>query len=256
MNSNFYTKAVVVFAVLTGFAGWGAAQTVKEMKPALDRAAVQAEKKHRMQTSVVNLNFRWEKEVYLSDFVSRRRPGFKDTFIQRKQKNTSCRGVLVEGGRRVLTPVQCAQAPEGFTLKSVTLLFSNGQKGLGSKRTVSMNGELAEIWVSPQVTKGLKGVPLATVAPGESLADAFGNSVLDELLQFFISRGVVSGRANRITGTKNTLQVGDPFFYQGKVVALVREVPSRLPVSFWGGVSEKPLTLLRTQHQKGLFAFR
>ena len=256
MKSKIYIHSLVISVAMLGLFGRGTAQTTENLKPAVERAAISAEKKHRMQSAVVDLNFQWGKDVYLSDMVSRRRPGFKDVMVRKEQKNTFCRGVLTAGNRRVLTPSRCAQAPEGFSLKEVRLSFANGRKGIGTPESVNVNGEVAEVLVSSQLTAGLHGVYLGAVPPGKTLADTFGREILDELLQFFISRGVVSARANRIVGMKNTLQVGDPFFYQGKLVALVREVPSRLPVSFWGGVSEKPLVLLRTQHQNGLFASR
>ena len=254
MNRHFYMTGLLAFTFLWG--GWNAAQAQDGLKPALERAAIKAEQKHRLQTAVAEVQVRWEKAVYLSDWVARRRTGFKDTLLKKERQTTVCRGVLAEGEPRVLTPASCLDAPKGFTLQALTVSFANGQKETLSQQQVTRRGGLAVLAVSSQVTRGLKGAPLAAIAPGKTLAETFGNGVLDELLQFFINRGVVSARANRLTGTKNTLRVGEPFFYRGKLVALVNQVPRRLPVSFWGGVSEEPLVLVRVKDTQALYTNR
>ena len=256
MKYNAYIKLLGAFFLAVGFTKVGYTQESASFAPAISRAVFKASQEHRLKSAVVDLEFLWSKKVYLSDMVSRRRTGWKDTLIEVKQENTRCRGVLVEGTQRVLTPAVCAKAPAGFSLQSVRLRFANGSQGTGNQNSVSVKGDFAEILVSKKLTAGITGVSLAEVPEGQTLAETFGSGILDELLQFFVSRGVVSRRANRITGVKNTLQVGDPFFYNGELVALVREVPAQLPVSFWGGVSEKGLALLRAQHKKELFAER
>lgn len=256
MENKIYITSLVILVAMFGLFGRVTAQTTENLKPAVERAVISAEKKHRMQSAVVDLIFQWEKAVYLSDMVSRRRPGFKDALIQSKQKATSCRGVLAEGERRVLVPAACLQAADGFSLKGVRLTFSNGKRGKGTEKSVFVYGDLAEIRVSARLTEGLTGVPLGSVPHGQTLAETFGNDILDELLHFFVSRGVVSNRANRITGTENKLQVGDPFFYGGKLVALVQEVPARLPISPSGRIAETSFSLVRDEHKRELLSLR
>ena len=222
----------------------------------VERAVFQAEQDHRLQAAVADLDFRWERSIYLSDMISRRRPGFKEVRLAVRQKQTHCRGVLAADRRRVLTVASCAKAPNGFSLKEVRISFSNGTSGTARADAVRVNDGLAEITAADSWAKGLKGAPVGTVPAGQTMAEAFGADISDRLLQFFIRRGVISARASRLTGVKNTLEVGEPFFYQGKMVALVSQVPGRLPVSRWGNVSEKHFLLLREHALNGLLANR
>ena len=121
--------------------------------------------------------------------------------------------------------------------------FANGKKGAETEKSVSVNGKFARVDVSAALTEGLETAQPAGVPAGRSLKETFGGGIAGELYGFFMDRGVVSKRANRITGVKNTLKVGEPFFYEGKLLALVSDVPSRLPVSFFGGVSEDALAV-------------
>ncbi len=247
-------KTLLAACLAAGACGALSAQTPAGVQPALERAALQARQNYRQFRPVAEISFEWTKPVYLSDMVHRRRPGFRETLIDVKHKTTHCRGVLGEGTSRVFTPSVCLRAPKGYTLKQMRLRFANGKTGTGSARSVQVKGDLAEIVVSADLTEGIKGAPLAAVAEGKTLREAYGAGVQNALVQFFMSRGVISARSSRLTGVKNTLRVGDPFYYNGKLVALVNRVPSRLPVSLWGGVSEDGLSLVRVQHGGGLLA--
>lgn len=225
----------------------GFAQTQKEdLGPAVRRSVAKAEKTSRQnKTAAVSLNFEWEKKIYLFDMVRRRRPGVQNTLVNVEKKSTQCKGVLLAGVNRVATPASCAKGKKGFELKRVNLSFANGKKGVSAANSVSVDGEIAQIAVSSALTQGLEGARAAAVPQGQSLKETFGDGVSHELALFFASRGVVSARANRLSGMKRTLKVGDPFFYQGKLVALVSDVPARLPVSLFGGVSEDSLAVFR-----------
>lgn len=237
--------------ILTGVAllaaGSALAQTdANGLNKALARENLKAQKNHsaarQNKSAVVSLSFDWEKPVYLSDMVRRRRAGFKDTLVSVKRKTTRCKGVLLERDLAV-TPARCARGKDGFKLKQVNLSFANGKKGVEAGQSVCVKGKFAQIRVAPALTEGLNGVQPAGVPDGRSLKETFGSGISGELYGFFMDRGVVSQRAGRLTGVKNTLQMGEPFFYEGKLLALVSEVPSRLPVSLFGGVSEDALAV-------------
>lgn len=238
---------VLLAAGLAGVWSLGFAQTQKEeLGPAVRRSVAKAEKTSRQNKAAeVSLSFDWEKKVYLSDMVRRRRPGFKDVLVKVEHKSTQCKGVLLSGANRVVTPASCAKSKKDFELKQVRLAFANGKKGVASAGSVTVDGDFAQIAASSALTQGLEGARVAAVPEGQSLKETFGDGVSRELFQFFVSRGVVSARAGRLSGTKKTLKVGDPFFYQGKLVALVSNVPNRLPVSLFGGVSEDSLAVFR-----------
>lgn len=241
MNTTNYTK--IFFSILLGVgachSAW--AQTSPQIEPALSRVALSAKRAYQQEQAVAVVSLDWEKPVYLSDKVHRRRPGFHDVLLKTDRQTTTCKGALAAGTHRVVMPASCAEAPDGFSLKTVRVQLANGKQGRGSAGSVAIRGNFASVLVSAQLTAGIKGVPVAAVPQGNSLYETFGRGVQQELLQFFVERGVVSPRASRLTGVKNTLQKGEPFFYQGQLVALVEKVPSRLPVSAWGGVSEDSL---------------
>ena len=254
MKRNQCIKMLFAAAAICA-AGNVSAQESAGMLPALTRQVVAAEKLHRQEQAAATLVFEWEKPVYLSDTVRRpRRPGFRDVLVKTERQTTACRGVLLAGENRILTTASCAQAPSGFSLKKVRVQLANGRRGSGLAGSVSINGNFAGVAVSSRLTEGLQGVPVAAVPEGETLYEVFGKGVQQKLLEFFVNRGVVSPRASRLAGVKNTLQKGEPFFYQGKVVALVNEVPRRLPVSFWGGVSEEHLAVFHTGIHDNLLA--
>lgn len=247
---------LLLAAGLAGVWSLGFAQAPqKDLGPAVRRSVAKAEKtSRRAKAAAVSLNFDWEKKVYLFDMVHRRRPGVKNVLVNVEKKSTQCQGVLLAGTNRVVTPVSCAKGKKGFELKRVNLAFANGQKGTGTAGAVSVNGDFAFVAVSSALTRGIEGAQVAAVPEGQSLKETFGDGVSRELALFFINRGVVSARANRLSGAKKTLKVGDPFFYQGKLVALVSDVPSRLPVSLFGGVSEDSLAVFRIGSAAGLIA--
>lgn len=236
-----YAIWLFVFALLAGGNVPSRAQTAS----ALAREAQQAQQAHRREQALARVTFEWEKPVYLSDKTHRRRAGFKDVLLKTEYSRTHCPGVLVAGTHRVFTVASCAQAPDNFALKSVRVQLANGRQGMGGAGSVAVHGDFAGVVVSDQLTAGVHGVTLGTVPEGKSLYDTFGPKVQQQLLEFFMERGVISARASRLAGIKNTLQKGEPFFYRGQLVALVKEVPSRLPVSFWGGLSEDSLAVFR-----------
>ena len=180
-------KIVMWLFVLALVAG-GYAPAQAQTAPALTRAAQQAQQTHRQKQALARVTFEWEKPVYLSDKIHRRRAGFKDVLLKTARKNTRCPGVLVAGTHRVFTVASCAQAPAGFTLQGVRVQLANGRQGVGGAGSVAVHGDFAGVLVSDQLTAGLRGVALGTVPEGESLYDTFGAKVQQKLLEFLYQK--------------------------------------------------------------------
>ncbi len=196
------------------------------------------------KSSRAQLTFEWKKELWLSDMVHRRRPGFKDVVVKVENKTTECAGVLLNNSR-VATPASCAKGKDGYKLAKVTVTLSNGKRGFGTQNSVVTKGDIAQVRLQSSLTQGLTGADVSFVMGKTSLQDAYGEHVSSALTQFLLSHGVVSARASRLSGRKNTLKKGEPFFLNGKLVALVNNVPHRLPVSLFGGLSEDFLAVFR-----------
>ena len=223
----------------------GGAYAAAVEEPSLARALVQAQQEYRQRAVTAELSFGWKKNVYVSDLVHRHRPGFQDVLVRVQRKTTSCRGVWVAAAGRVWVPRTCVQAPRGYSLERVKVTFANGRSGTGTAQSVAVKGELGEVRVAADLTRQLPSVPVVRVPAGKTLKDVLGGGVDRALMDFYLSRGVLSPRANRLMGTKNTLRLGEPFFYRGQLVGLVKQVPRRLPVSVWGGLSHRQLVLFR-----------
>lgn len=234
-------KMLAVAFVLGAFGVAQAAQPSAELNKKIMRKAAQAEKTQRLQSAVVDLTFSFEKETRMRDVMMRPARVRQNPVVRVEKKTKSCRGVLLNTSQ-VATVAGCAQEDD-FTLKQVSLLFSNGKKGTGSKAAVSLQNGLAKISVPKTLWQGLEPATVRWALQGSSLAKlAQGAEVA--LFSFFVNHGVVSPRSNRLHGNKVTMKMGQPFFFNGKVAALVKYVPSRLPVSFWGaGLSEDSLQL-------------
>ena len=239
-------RRTVVLVACMLFAGGLYAQE-NSQRQYLANALVRASKKAQQNKyAQVNLSFEWEKKIWLSDMVHRRRPGFRDVVLQVEKDSKRCMGVLLAGQQRVVTAASCAQGKKGFELKEISLGFANGKKGNISADFVQIKQGVAHVTVSRELTEGIEGAAFEQVPQGHSLREYFGSSVLTELSQFFISKGVLSPKARGFNRERLTLKQGEPFFYRGKVVALVNSVPTRLPIAFPGRISEENLVLLRS----------
>ena len=207
-----------------------------------------SQKAHRHKLALVELEFRFIKEMYYERNV-RFHPGEKIKILTDVQHQTRrCRGVLLDDLTWVLTPATCVAEKSGFELKKVKLALANGKKGCGSKTTVQVSGEISRVRVASELVSGLVGVPAASISPTKTLREVYGSDLSLQLMDFLITGGVFSPRAARWSPNpqKPRLQVGDPFFYQGKLVALVRRVPVKIPWDLFSGVNEDFLSVLRT----------
>jgi len=197
-------------------------------------------------TSEVNITVDWQKPVRMRDLMSRPPRGGADgdMVIRYDTKTLSCKGMLTDTGR-VVMPAVCVQN-EYFTLTGVTLSFSNGQKLTGDQNSLSIKEELAYIPVSADVTRGLTGVPLARIPAGKTLHETFGKKVSFFLLNFFQTHGIRSrARRTGVVMPKPNLQIGDAVMLDGRLVALIKEVPHVYSAGFSGIAPEFPLAIVR-----------
>lgn len=195
-------------------------------------------------SSRVHMDVKWEKKesyrVYKSRVFHRR----YDTKYRIFSKNTQCVGVLLNNGY-VVTSSTCVHRHSGFKVKEVVLSFSNGKNVTVKGREMRVKDGIAQVKVDSSFTQGIAGVEVVSLQEGMTLQDVYGNEVAVGLQGFLVSRGVVSPRAARMTGRKPNLKLGEPFFWKGKLVAVFNSVPRRLPVSFFGQISEDFLSVFR-----------
>lgn len=238
-----YTKALVL-AILLGTALPGFSQKA-DVKTSLERQALQAV---AQQQATVQISTTLQKAQTMRDLMCRPLRGCKDQVVRYITKTRQCQGILAQGTNRVYVPASCVEK-EGFRLTSMQLVFANGRKAVGTQHLVNVVDDIAFIPVEQSLIQGLRGLPVNSIPRGKTLRETFGNKIENFLLSFFHSRGVNDGQrywALRHPGSKVNVKIGEPVVYQGKVVALVREVPHMFHRGFWGNVSEEPLALIRS----------
>lgn len=199
---------------------------------------------HLAHMARVEIGVKWKKnEAYR---VRRRtsRGSVAETKFRTFYKNTSCVGVLLNNGY-VVTASACVHHHDGFVADELTLSFSNGKQEIVKGRKVRVKGDIAHIHVEDSVTQGVVGMEVGCVQEGVSLQDVYGKEFTSSLQQFLVARGVDSPRAARMSGHTTDLMLGEPFIWKGKVVALFNSVPSHLPVSLFGQISEDYLSVFR-----------
>ncbi len=211
----------------------------------LQRAAAAAQNQWESSALVTAV---FQKPVKMSDVMCRPTRGCKDQVISYEKKTNTCRGTLAQSGKRVYMTADCVTA-SGYTLSSISLQFANGKVAKGTEKAVVVAEDTAYALVKEDVTRGLRGLAFASIPKGQSLQETFGEKMTRFLVDFFRQKGVSSRRMCRIGGSmskgKARLRVGEPVIYQGKVVALVKDVPSRFPRLF-GKVSENALAVIRS----------
>jgi len=230
-------SVVVMFSLLLAAAAPAFCQT--QMRARVQRKASDAQ---LARAARVKLTFEFQKDVRLSDYVHRRRPGFRNVVVKTEKKQKQCLGVLLADSR-VVTLAECAKE-EDFELARVRLVFSNGKTGVGKAGSVSVNEGIAHVRVADSLTQGIRGLEAAYLPEEKSLQDVYGSELGTELQFFLASRGVLTGRPRVGGSPKVSLQKGEPFIWKGKVVALFNHVPKRLPVALFGQISEKFLSVL------------
>ncbi len=214
----------------------------RPIRAQVQRTVAQAQLVHG---SRVEIKFNWKKQNFLHRRVRFHRGQTLHLPYPAQYKTTRCAGVLLSGSR-VATAVSCLHDAKGFKLQQITLSFSNGKEARIAADQVVVNGDIAQIAVDPVLTRGLAGAETAAVSAGRSLQDVYGKEFASALQNFLISHGVVSARAARMTGRKASIEKGEPFFFNGKLVAVFNSVPTRLPVALFGQISEDFLAVFRS----------
>ena len=186
-------------------------------------------------------------EKLLKDYMMRhpRHPARSRQVISVHVAQKKCVGTLVSNGTRVVTPEVCVSKGD-YTLEKMVVRFSNGQKMTLDASDVSVKEDVAWLRVDPIYTKELAPANFLPVAQGKSLQDVFGADMTDHLKRFFHARGVVERRrcrVGRIYG-RPRLKVGEPLFYNGELVALVKQ-SVRTYGGLFGGVSESAFAIIR-----------
>lgn len=221
------------------------AQLSTRVERVVSAAQTQAQ---QLQQAAVTVTATLKKPVKMSDMMCRPVRGCKDQIISYETKTNTCRGTLEQGGQRVYVTADCVSKKD-YALSSVKLQFSNGKVAMGTGRAVSVKEDVAYVAVKKDVTRGLHGLAFSKIPKGQSLQKTFGNQIEDFLLSFFRQKGVPSRGRCRIGGNpyrrSTTVKVGEPVIYRGKVIALVRQIPSFFRRGIFGGVSESPLAIIR-----------
>ena len=194
----------------------------------------------------VLITVNWEKPVRLRDVMSRppRMGANKNMILRYDKKTTSCKGILTNTGK-VVTPAVCVQ-DDDFTLKKLTMQFSNGNKEEGNSHSFFIKEDVAFVRVSAESVHGLAGIPVAKIPFGQTLHETFGDTVTAFLLNFFQRHGIHRHvrRGIGYTARKPSLQVGDAVILDGKLVALIRKVPHVYSTTFFGSAPEDPLAIV------------
>ncbi|MBR2081702.1 MAG: hypothetical protein IJ876_01630 [Elusimicrobiaceae bacterium] len=209
----------------------------------VERAVATAANLSAVKASVT---FSWEKPVRISDVMCRR-PRCEDVVIRWDHATTTCTGTFSDENK-VYFVANCLE-PSSFELehlKEVKVTLSNGVEVFGGKNTVGRYNDIAWINISPNATRGLAGLAVYHTRKGSSLQDAHGSSMTQKLKQYFQSKHIPArSRSCRIGYVPHTskMSVGDPVVIDGKLMALVKNVPTSYE-GFFGGVSENSLAVI------------
>lgn len=222
-----------------------------QMKNKLRRTVQNAQIENYNKKAVASASFVWKKKIYWKS-RSRFRGGAlnpkRPMLLRVEEKTSSCK--VVWTGTYFLAPKVCAKKDD-FELKEIKLTLSTGKTVVVSGSNLSVRGDFAFISVNKQDVTGIMPAQVAVLPSGRDLEDVYGGEINSAIYSFFLAKGIISPRANRMSGRKVTLKIGDPFFYKGKLVALCSEVPSRLPVGIFSS-PEDSLVVLRQNNGAGI----
>lgn len=197
-------------------------------------------------SSKASIRFKWEKAVRISDVMTRR-PRGADVVVRWDHATTTCSGV-VSTENRVYFVADCLE-PGSFDfehLKEVQVSFANGQQVVGGKNTIGRYNDVAWVLAPYASLQGVQKLTVLHTPKGQSLQDAYGEAMTRKLKSFFRSKSIPArSHSCRIGYTPHTpkVAVGDPVIIDGKLMALMRYVPSGYQ-GFWGGVSENSLAVI------------
>ena len=215
------------------------------------RAAARATLEQRSASYEVPVSLVWKKSVTMQDVMARRPRvrGFNRQILYIREKSSSCLGVLVGAGDKILMPATCLDEKD-YQLKEIVFHLQNGKTAVSSKEDIRIKGEIASVAVEAQLTQGLEKLPVSFTTQGRSLQEVYGLSMTDHLHAFFRAHHVPFKRPARRRTARHLyskrptyLRVGEPLIYQGRLVALVKE-PITHYGNIWGEVSEESLAVI------------
>ena len=201
---TYHKKAVALALVLTISMTVAAfAQTAFEQNVA--RAIAQAEQKQQQKNAVVNISVYWSNANQAEQYTKKQ-----------------CKGILAQDGQ-VLFPAVCLKNASS-ALKEVGFVFSNGQIQSVATDEIKVNADMASVTAKAQATKDLQGLPTQKLPFGQDMRPFFKKFLLSNGVQPISYRD--SNHDAAYVYREPSLSVGDPVIYQGKVIALVKEVPN------------------------------
>jgi hypothetical protein len=231
-------------AVLGVFIGTSAsAHSTLELKIARAVAAAQMVPAYQVQVTT-----HFQKTIYLRERMLRtpRRPANPNQILRVEHAQKQCRGVLVNKGEQVVVPSVCLAHGE-FAVSQLVLHFANGQEYQTDLRNVALKEDVAWITINTRVVNGLKSAVIGEIDKGKTLQEMYGEPMTAFLEQWFRARGVAPKHRYRMgyLHGKPKLEIGEPLFYRGYLVALVK---NRVPTyrNLWGNVSERAFALVRS----------
>ncbi len=205
-----YKKAVALALVMTISMTVAAfAQTVFEQEVA--RAVAQGEQKQQQKNAVVNVS------VYWSNAIS-------NDMAQKQYTKKQCKGILTQDGQ-VSFPAVCLKDSHARSLKEIGLTFSNGKIQPVAVDEINLNADMAFVAAKPQAVQGLQGLSVQALPSGKAMRPFFKQFLLNKGVLPLYHRDSNHESAHPYVYQEPSINVGDPVIYEGKVIALVKEIP-------------------------------
>ena len=210
-------------------------------------AAFEAQLARASAHYVVDVVAYLKKEVLLKDRMLRspRHPADPNQVISVEKALQTCKGVVVSKGARVVVPTVCVMKGN-YTLETVVIHLQTGERVTVAAQAVMTDEDIAWISVRSSAMRSVPYVSFEPVEENKSLQEAYGQDMTRHLQRFFREHGVVEHRRLRPGAVygEPRLKVGEPLFYKGKLVALVKK-PVRTYGGLFGGVSERAFAIIR-----------
>ncbi|WP_428075160.1 hypothetical protein [Candidatus Avelusimicrobium luingense] len=221
--------------------------TSAELKTELARAVAQETLKNSLNVYEVQATVSFEKKILLKDTMFRpaRHPADSNQVLSVETAQKQCLGVLVSKGSQVVLPAVCLEQGN-YQPTRIVMKFKQGNEVSVKADDLVIREDVAWVNVDAALTKQNPYVIFTRTEQGKTLQDKFGEPMSEHLKQFFRKRGVVERRRCRMgmVYSDSRLRVGEPVFYQGKLVALVK-ARTKTYGGLLGGVSESALAVIR-----------
>ena len=242
-------KIVVCLSCIAVWAGFSlpAFAALDSLTSQVERAAALAQWGQASADYVVDIVAYLKKEVLLKDRMLRspRRPANPNQVISVEKTKQACKGVVVSKGTRLIVPAVCV-SKENYVLNKIVIRLKTGDQLIVMPENMMIDKDIAWLSVHAAQTHAVPSVAFEPVGEEKSLQDVYGPDMTKHLKRFFHARGVSEHRRLRPgkVYAPSRLKIGEPLFYKGKLVALVKERVSSYGGIF-GGVSEDALALIR-----------